>query len=123
MSKRLEAWRNLMIAAINAGLDQAIFTLIPKDNEQNGVTYEFEFDGRPAVGWARSAAYGELSIHVMLEPSPQAREYLSSWNAYQFRAEWGATAMAYGFLERTDGKWLQLPSQPSAIQLCGRRPR
>jgi hypothetical protein len=26
MSKRLEAWRNLMVAAINAGLDQGVFS-------------------------------------------------------------------------------------------------
>lgn len=108
MSKRREAWRNLMVAAINAGLDQGICSLEPGNNERDGVAYEFELEGRPALGWIRNNAYGELSVHAMLEPTPKAREHISSWNAYEFRRELGATAMASGFLERETKKCLQV---------------
>lgn len=60
MSKRLEAWRNLMVAAINTGVDQGVFSLEPDGMHHSdvkhddpslhgaGLIYDFELNDRPA---------------------------------------------------------------------------
>ena len=104
-------WRNLMIAAINAGMEQGLFGLSPgedwwagADPQNNGGVegqYRFTFDGDlPAVVSVSAVAGDELSIHVLLAPrNDQVEAHLSAG------LEDGA-AFAQGWLERRLGAWL-----------------
>ncbi|MBS4800427.1 MAG: hypothetical protein KH046_06280 [Stenotrophomonas maltophilia] len=104
---RWNAWRNLMVAAINAGLEQRLFGLSPDDDWWPGADtssrghYRFAFDGDlPAVASVASIGAGELSISVLLDP-----------DSPDIEAEFGlgirdGKAAAHGWFERRLGVWL-----------------
>lgn len=111
-SGRWWAWRNLMVAAINSGLEQRLFGLSPGENwwpggaphsqECKRYTYRFLFDGElPVIASVDAIAGDELSISVILQPwkadiEPQWYHGLSSGDA-----------TAHGWLERRLGTWIQ----------------
>jgi hypothetical protein len=116
-SDRSKAWRNLMVCAVNAGIEKKLFTLISNDNRWPGalpqspeetrangvddVTYDFELpNGLPAKAYVRDIGWGELSIHVAVHPTGEG---LKAFNA-GFSA---GDAFATGWLERKNGAWLQ----------------
>ncbi|WP_155887897.1 hypothetical protein [Cupriavidus sp. WS] len=106
------AWRNLMVAAINAGLEQRLFGLSPGENWWPGASpdsdkcargiYRFVFDtDMPAVVSVNAISGDELSISVILRPKNTNRE-----------PEWycdltSGDAVAQGWLERRLGAWIQ----------------
>lgn len=72
---RKRAWRNLMVLAINAGLEQNLFTLMPDANQWGindkapGALFTFELpSGHKAKGWCGAAESGELAIHAAINP-------------------------------------------------------
>jgi hypothetical protein len=103
--KKLAAWRNLMVAAINAGLEQGIFGLAENDNRWKTTygIYRFDFDELPAIACVCDAGFGELSVHVALNPTRRAEEFIVSSNAGFIAGD----AFASGWLERKLGAWLQ----------------
>lgn len=108
--KRAKAWRNVMVAAINAGLDQGVFGLAEEDNNwsgDNGI-FRFEFDGLPAIAAVRDAGFGELAVNVAVNPTHQAEQFITSSNAGYIVGD----AFTSGWLERRDGAWLQTSSGP-----------
>lgn len=109
-SRKLLAWRNMMVAGINAGLAQDVFGLQPEDNRWEGdeAIYHFAFDGLPAIACVRDVGYGELSVHVAIEPTAHAERHVRAFNA-GFVA---GAAFASGCLERESGAWLQTSSSP-----------
>jgi hypothetical protein len=113
-SDRAKAWRNAMVAAINAGLDQRLFGLGRDENWwpgysadshdwDCGTVYGFTIADIPAIAHVRDCGYDELSIHVALWPTPDARERIMVAN---IRGRAG-DVVAVGWLERRRGKWLQ----------------
>lgn len=109
---RWNAWRNMMVAAINAGLDQGLFGLAPgedwwpgADPKNNGglrYNYRFIFDGNlDAVATVSAISGDELSIHVLLVPR-NAQIEPSSNNGLTDGA-----ANAHGWVERRLGAWIQ----------------
>lgn len=108
---RERAWRNLMVCAINAGIEQNLFTLEP-DNyswapqegahyRRDGRTFSFVLPGgHQATGYVGDAGFGELSIHAAANPTGN---FIETSNA-GFSA---GDAFAAGWLERKDGAWLQ----------------
>lgn len=107
-----KVWRNLMVAAINAGLQQKLFGLRPGDNrwlghdnqQRDAFVFSFDFpDGTPALGSVRDAGHDELSIHAVLEPTADGARWIKCSNA-GFSA---GNAFASGWLERRRGAWLQ----------------
>lgn len=108
---RLAAWRNMMVAAINAGLDQGLFGLDVDDNRWNGEfgIYRFDFAGMPAIASVRDVGFGELSIHVAVRPTKDAERAIRSANAGFYAGD----AFAAGWLEREKGKWLQSSTNPA----------
>jgi hypothetical protein len=109
---RWNAWRNMMVAAINAGLDQGHFGLSPgedwwpgADPQNNGglrYNYRFIFDGSiDAVATVSAISGDELAIHVLLAPRNDQVE-ASSNNGLTDGA-----ACAHGWLERRLGAWIQ----------------
>ncbi len=109
---RWMAWRNMMVAAINAGLEQRLFGLSPGQNWWPGAdpvtirsvwcSYRFVFDGGiPGVASVDSSSGDELSIHVMLDP----RDATIEPHSCEGLEDGGA--VAHGWLERRLGVWIQ----------------
>lgn len=78
-SKRWTAWRNLVVSAVNAGLEQRLFGLSPgedwwpgADPANNGGErhiFHFDFDGsKPVVASVAAISGDELSLHLILTP-------------------------------------------------------
>ncbi|MBU6464271.1 MAG: hypothetical protein KGL35_09230 [Bradyrhizobium sp.] len=115
-SARAQGWRNLMIAAVNAGLAQKHFSLKPGDNrwpttQNQGHVYEFIFDNEiEAIGYVNDAGWDELTIHVALWPARDGRKFVRTVNAGFYAGE----AYATGWLERRSGAWLQ--SSPDSLR-------
>ena len=107
---RIQAWRNMMVAAVNAGLDQGIFGLAPDDNRWDGDnrTYRFSFVNAAAIANVRDAGFGELSIKVAVRPTDEAERWIQSTNAGLLAGD----AFASGWFERTNGTWLQSSKNP-----------
>jgi hypothetical protein len=103
---RQRAWRNLMVCAINAGIEKGLYSLRPGDSRWPGADHEgtlFDFmlpNGLPARGYVSDIGYGELSVHVAVNPKDDS---VCAFNA-GFAA---GDAMATGWLERQRGAWLQ----------------
>ncbi len=118
-SQRKKAWRNVITAGINAGLEQKLFTLQPGGNFWPGYQpsagrsrpnagtgahrYTFDFPGGiPVQVYVKDAGYDELSVHVALWPTGQ---FIESPNAGFLAGE----VYAVGWLERRSGLYLQQP--------------
>ena len=114
---RAKAWRNAMVAAINAGLEQGHFGLKPGENlwpgagdverersGPGGAIYRFAFAGGvPAIAWVGDAGFDELSVHVALWPTPEAERWIVCNNADRLAGEVFATS----WLERRQAPYLQ----------------
>jgi hypothetical protein len=113
---RHRAWRNIMVAAINAALEQKLLSLKPGDNRWPGASrkdtrgltegYVFRFifgNSIPAVGYIGDAGFDEISIHAALWPTEEGEHRVAAYNV-GFRA---GEAFAQGWLERLKGAWLQ----------------
>jgi hypothetical protein len=125
---RHRAWRNMMVAAINAALEQRLISLKPGDNrwprarekDSRGLTeshvFRFVFGKDvPAFAYLGDAGWDELSIHVALWPTKEGERRVAAVNAYFNAGE----AYAAGWLERQRGAWLQ----SSTDQFCCRKSR
>lgn len=106
------AWRNLMVAAINAGLEQRLFGLSPGENWWPGASpdsekcargnYRFVFDtDMPAIASVNAISGDELSISVILKPKDANKE--PTWYCDLTSGD----AAAQGWLERRLGAWIQ----------------
>lgn len=108
---RWRAWRNLLVGAINAGVEQGVFGLSPGEDwwgtpnahgERRGGRYRFTFDGRmPALVSVHAISGDELSIHVVLNPkhdrvAPDCFDGFGDGDAH-----------AQCWLERRLGIWIQ----------------
>lgn len=129
-SVRLRAWRNMLIAGINAAIARRLFTVRPGDNRWPGHepdkfgrrephVFDFEIDGISALGSVHDAGYDELSIHVSLWPASDGKRWVGAARAGFLAGE----AYASGWLERRDGAWLQVSSQRLGDQFSCRRDR
>lgn len=109
--ERWKAWRNLMVAGINAGLEQRHFGLSagqdwwpgadPKGNQSASFAYSFVFDNDlPAKASVDAISGDELTIHVVLQPR---RETVDPACSYGFR---DGVAIAHCWLERRIGAWI-----------------
>jgi hypothetical protein len=102
-----------MVAAINAGLQQQLFSLIPGDNRwpapiergsRGPYVFPFEFDGiAPALCCVTDIVYDEISIHVALRPTKDGAQRVMAWGAGFLAGD----ATADGWLERRNGAYLQ----------------
>lgn len=113
-SRRKKAWRSLMVAAINAGLQLRKFGLQPDEDFEvsngNNVReqprpgfYEFVLEGLPVLAYVEEAGFEELSIYAMVKPTDKAHEYIT-WehNDSSAGAVWGRC-----WFERRTGAWIQ----------------
>lgn len=79
---KAKAWRNLMVAAINAGLEQGLFSLRKGDNRwpetdsYKGHVYRFPFASLSSLCCVKNAGNGVLSFHAVIFPEPDAEQWL-----------------------------------------------
>lgn len=118
------AWRNTMVAALNAGLEQGLFDLEPGANHWHsgegdgtqGATYHFALaDGTPAIAWVAEEGFDDLVLHAALWPTPDAARWIYCNNARRLAGE----VFAQGSLERWQGAFLQ----PSPEQFAAKAER
>jgi hypothetical protein len=104
-SDRRKAWRNLMVCAVNAALDQKLFTLRPGDNrfqggQYNERMYEFQLpNGLPAKGVVSDAGFDEVAVHAAVNPKGR---YVSAEAGFDCGDAVGMT-----WVERERGAWMQ----------------
>jgi hypothetical protein len=110
-SVRWTAWRNLMVTAVNAGLEQRLFGLSagqdwwpgadPANNGGERGLYRFVFDGElPTVVSVSAIGGDELELHVLLAPGYDGVEPDRCGGIKE------GAALAYGWLERRLGAWI-----------------
>ena len=103
---RQRAWRNLLVCAINAALEQRLFSLRPGDNRfpdnmRRGELFEFILpNGMPARGSVADAGFHELSVHAAVNPNGDT---VRAFNA-GFHA---GDAFGTTWIERERGAWMQ----------------
>lgn len=100
------AWRNLMVCAVNAALDQKLFGLRPGDdrfidNMRQGQTFDFVLpNGLPVRGSIADAGFDEISIHAAVNPKSDAvRAFNAGFDA--------GDAFGTTWVERRKGAWMQ----------------
>lgn len=124
---RKRAWRNLMVAGINAGIEHGLFGPLPDQNwwpgfdpdlhtTRSGHVFRFEFAGMPAAGYVGDAGYDELSIHVALLPSEDITRVRAGNAGF-----WAGEAFAWGWLERREATYLQVSGAEGRRLNCRRR--
>jgi len=108
VTQRDVAWRNLMVATINAGIEQRVFKLRHSAdvwNYREVRTYEFQLPRRRVVVHARDIDHDEIAFHVMVEPDATGERVIASVPNRRLLSF--CTAAAFGWLERKEGRWLQ----------------
>jgi hypothetical protein len=109
---RWHAWRNLLVAAVNAGLEQNIFGLSPGENWWTGAksksyeckrgVYNFKVNEEmTAIASVKANSHDELYIMVIL--NPRKADIEPEW--YQGLSD--GDAIAHCWLERRLGAWIQ----------------
>lgn len=105
-SMRQKAWRNLMVCAVNAALEQKLFTLRPGDNRfvddmWGGVLFDFRLpNGMVARGAVSDAGFDELAVYAAVNPKGiWVRSYNAGFDA--------GDAFGTTWVERRDGAYLQ----------------
>lgn len=103
---RQKAWRNLMVCAVNAALEQKLFTLRPGDNRfpdnmRRGEVFDFVLpNGLPARGSVSDAGFNELSVHAAVNPKGgMVRAFNGGFDA--------GDAFGTTWVERERGAWMQ----------------
>lgn len=103
---RQRAWRNLMVCAVNAALEQRLFSLRPGDNRfpddmRSGTLFDFTLpNGKPARGSVADAGFSELSVHAAVNPKGDVvRAFNAGFDA--------GDAFGTTWIERERGVWMQ----------------
>ena len=103
---RQKAWRNLMVCAVNAALQQKLFTLRPGDNRFPGPddTYGRSFvfmlpNGLPARGYVSDAGFDEVAVHAAVNPKDKHVNVMARFDA--------GDAVGMTWVERQRGAWMQ----------------
>lgn len=106
-STRDQAWRNLMVSAVNAALEQRLFTLRAGDNRYSGRERIFDFtlpNGLPARGVVSDAGWDEVSIHAAVNPKGHHISAMAGFDC--------GDAVGMAWVERQRGAWLQSATKP-----------
>jgi hypothetical protein len=103
---RQKAWRNLMVCAVNAALEQKLFSLRPGDNRfpdnmRGAAVFDFVLpNGLPARGSVSDAGFHELSVHAAVNPTgDMVRAFNAGFDA--------GDAFGTTWVERERGAWMQ----------------
>lgn len=102
-SNRAKAAKNLLVAAVNAAIEQRLITLECKSFDT--ADFKFSLAGHPVFARVHDAGFDEVSICATIRPTEMGRRFISWSICYEWRKFGEATAS--GWLERRSGKYLQ----------------
>ena len=121
IQRRFLGWQNLMVFAINAGIEAGMFSVDPTECvyplDGNGTQRLLRFS---IYGMDALAAFGnlrgltgdnQLMVCVAVEPTPRAETMLGDGEPSE---SWGV-AGAVGFLERDKGRYLQAVKEQAPL--------
>lgn len=100
-SARVRAWRNVVVSAINAALEQGVFTLEPGPVDER--VYAFEIAGLPAVAQCRDVGWDEVSVHAAVNPPPGKEHAVGAIGGRFYTGD----VFAHAYLERLKGRYIQ----------------
>lgn len=103
ISQRKIVRQNLLVATVNAALEQGLITL--ECEPVASTKFQFNIGPYPVIGYVHDAGFDEVSIHATVNPQPSSGEFISCAIHHEFRRFGEATTFAW--LERRDGKYLQ----------------
>lgn len=106
-STRDQAWRNLMVSAVNSALEQKLFTLRPGDNRYTGRERLFDFtlpNGLPVRGVVSDAGWDEVAVHAAVNPKGQHISAMAGFDC--------GDAVGMTWVGRSRGVWLQSATKP-----------
>lgn len=109
-SDRRKAWRNLLVYAINIGIERKLFSLRPDDNRwsDNGKghhVFRFELpNGLPVRVCLESCHWGELRIIADVNPKNEYNKYIAADYMPGFR---NSDVHAKTWLKRDIGAWIE----------------
>lgn len=101
-SSRDKAWRNLMVSAVNAALDQRVLTLRPGDNRFTGSSCTIDFElpgGLPARAVISDAGCDEVGVRAAVNPKGKYIDTILGLDC--------GDAVGQAWVERQRGAWLQ----------------
>jgi hypothetical protein len=111
-SLRERAWRNLLVAAINAALERKLLTLDPPRNLWPGAgvspdrseahIFAFDIGGVPALAWLDDAGWDEVAVHACCLPTADGTRWIRCGDAGLVAGQ----AFACSWLERRAGRYL-----------------
>ena len=113
MNKRQRAYKTLLVAAVNAGIQNGSIDL---DSTDDFEPVEFTFvlpNGVLCVTCIEGDRFGEITIDVwvnpdrLLAPAPDRSECYVFRTGMVGKRNVGCCATAHGWLERKAGKWIQ----------------
>jgi hypothetical protein len=102
-SKRSKAKQNLLVAAVNAALEQELITL--QCSPVVSAQFNFVIAGFSAVGYVSDAGFDEVFVNTIVCPTELGWQDVSRTISHKFQKFGAATAFAW--LERRTGKYLQ----------------
>jgi hypothetical protein len=85
-TRRKMAFRNLMVAAVNAAVEQRLFDPTDRnaserrrDADAPAFRWDFVFPGgAPGIGYAHDIGCDEMAVSAALYPGPRGREFLGA---------------------------------------------
>lgn len=118
-SKNFRAWQSVMVAGINEAIRRRLITIRPGDNrwissgDDKGVGFHFSIEENPAYGYISDAGYDEISVKVTVWPTSEVERWGKCVVLSRDQAYLSGDLRASGWLERRNGAWLQVSSDPS----------
>jgi hypothetical protein len=103
---RAKAGRNMMVAAVNAGIEQKLFGLAGGENfwEGHDTQFKFEVAGLEALAYVTEYyAGGPLLLHIAVRPTFR----VDLWIEHETAGLYAGDAFIVGWLERERGTWVQ----------------
>jgi hypothetical protein len=104
-----------MVAAINAGLEQGLFSLAPpnppppQQRDAEVKLYRFSISDIPCIATVKEIGWDELRFRVVLWPIENDKRQRLRRLYPNHVSDGDGELFAAGYLERRNGTWLQLP--------------
>jgi hypothetical protein len=117
-SLKAKARQNLLVATVNAALEQGLITL--DCAPVSSATFEFTINGHPVIAYVHDIGFDEVSIKATVCPTPYGRQYVASASATSYRFRRLGEGIVNGWLERRSGASWYFPS--GTIMLAVTRP-
>jgi hypothetical protein len=104
VSTRAKAKQNLLVATANVAIERHLITLQCEPVVKG--TFDFMIGPYPVIGYVSDAGYDEVTLKAIVCPTELGRKHPTIFLCH--RDPRFCEASACGYLERRDGKYLQI---------------